>query len=52
MIFRYLVFADEYDRVGASVASRHALGELANLISAGVGPRLSRFWVGNELLVF
>ena len=42
----------EYDRVGASVASRHALGKLANLISVGVVPRLLRFWVGNELLVF
>ena len=52
--FRYLVLADEYDcvGVGASVASRHALGKLANLISLGVGPCLSHFWVGNELLVF
>jgi len=50
--FRYLVLADEYGRVGASVASRHALGKSANLISVGGGPRLSRFWLGNELLVF
>ena len=43
---------DEYDQVGAGVVSRHALGKSAYLISVGVGPRFSRFWVGNELLVF
>ena len=51
-LFRYLVLADEYDLVGASVASRHALGKSANLISVGVGPCLLPFWVGNELRVF
>ena len=50
--FRYLVLADEYDRVGSSVVSRHALGKSAYLISIGVGPRFLHFWVGNELLVF
>ena len=48
----HVLCPDEYDCVGAGVASRHALGKSANLISIGVGLCCLRFWVGDELLVF
>ncbi len=47
-----LVLVDELDGVGAGVASRHALGKSANLVSVRVRPYRSSFWVGDELFIF
>ncbi len=51
-VFGYLILLDDNDCVGAGVASGHALGESADLVSIQVGPCWLRVGVGNEVLVF
>ena len=51
LILRYLVIVDKEKRVGASVASWHALGESADIVAVRKTPYPLCLGVGDEVLV-